>query len=112
MDAEACLRGTTVYLVDKRIDMLPDRLSSNLCSLRGGEERFAFSVLWELTPDGDVISQEFTKSIILSRAALTYQRAHEIILDKSDQVWPLPPFLLTFCKRDRCSRPLRKGSGA
>lgn len=46
MDAEAASRGTTVYLVDKRIDMLPALLGTNLCSLRPFVERLAFSVIW------------------------------------------------------------------
>jgi exoribonuclease R len=46
MDAEAAARGTTVYLVDKRIDMLPSLLGTNLCSLRPFVERLAFSAIW------------------------------------------------------------------
>ena len=46
MDTEAASRGTTVYLVDKRIDMLPALLGTNLCSLRPHVERLAFSVIW------------------------------------------------------------------
>lgn len=46
MDTEAAARGTTVYLVDKRIDMLPALLGTNLCSLRPHVERLAFSVIW------------------------------------------------------------------
>lgn len=46
MDNEAAARGTTVYLVDKRIDMLPELLGTNLCSLRPHVERLAFSVIW------------------------------------------------------------------
>ena len=46
MDAEAAARGTTVYLVDKRIDMLPALLGTNLCSLHPFVERLAFSVIW------------------------------------------------------------------
>jgi exosome complex exonuclease DIS3/RRP44 len=46
MDAEAAARGTTVYLVDQRIDMLPALLGTNLCSLRPYVERLAFSVIW------------------------------------------------------------------
>lgn len=46
MDAEAASRGTTVYLVDKRVDMLPHLLGTNLCSLRPFVERLAFTVLW------------------------------------------------------------------
>ena len=46
MDNEAAARGTTVYLVDKRIDMLPALLGTNLCSLRPHVERLAFSAIW------------------------------------------------------------------
>ncbi|KAJ8027840.1 Exosome complex exonuclease RRP44 [Holothuria leucospilota] len=83
LDEEASNRGTTVYLTDKRIDMVPDLLSSNLCSLRGGEERFAFSVLWEMTKNAEIIETKFMKSVIRSRAALTYEEAQLRIDDKS-----------------------------
>lgn len=66
LDREAGHRGTTVYLVDQRIDMVPELLSSNLCSLRGGVERLAFSAVWEVDGEGNVLSEEFHKSIIKS----------------------------------------------
>ncbi|GFU03397.1 exosome complex exonuclease RRP44 [Nephila pilipes] len=83
IDAEAAMRGTTVYLVDKRIDMVPELLSSNLCSLRGNEERFAFSVIWEMTSEAKILRSSFFKSIIKSKAALTYAEAQLRIDDKS-----------------------------
>ncbi|GIY42961.1 exosome complex exonuclease RRP44 [Caerostris darwini] len=83
IDAEAAMRGTTVYLVDKRIDMVPELLSSNLCSLRGNEERFAFSVIWEMTSDAKILRSSFFKSIIKSKAALTYAEAQMRIDDIS-----------------------------
>ena len=85
LDKEAANRGTTVYLSDRRIDMVPELLSSNLCSLRGGEERFAFSCIWEMTPTAEIISTRFTKSIIRSRAALTYTEA-QMRIDDSKQI--------------------------
>ncbi|CAG0895756.1 unnamed protein product, partial [Cyprideis torosa] len=86
IDQEAAMRGTTVYLVDNRIDMVPELLSSNLCSLLGKQERFAFSVLWEMKmEDAEVVSVKFGKSIISSRAALTYEAAQLRIDDASDQ---------------------------
>ncbi|KAL2912650.1 exosome catalytic subunit dis3 [Polyrhizophydium stewartii] len=75
MDLEARRRGTTVYLVDKRIDMLPGLLGTNLCSLRSNVDRLAFSCLWEITPDAEVVSTRFTKSVIRSKASLTYDEA-------------------------------------
>ena len=64
IDKEAANRSTTVYMTDRRIDMVPELLSSNLCSLRGGEERFAFSCVWEMTPQAEIINTKFHKSII------------------------------------------------
>ncbi|CAF2406785.1 unnamed protein product [Rotaria sp. Silwood2] len=78
LDLEARERGTTVYLTDRRIDMLPVLLSGNLCSLRGGEERFAFSVRWEITPDAKIVNTIFHKSIIKSKSAMTYEQAQTI----------------------------------
>ncbi|TFY83451.1 hypothetical protein EWM64_g562 [Hericium alpestre] len=75
MDDEAAARGTTVYLVDKRIDMLPSLLGTNLCSLRPNVERLAFSVIWELTPDAKIVNVRFTKSVIASKSAFTYEEA-------------------------------------
>ncbi|KAF4611727.1 hypothetical protein D9613_003992 [Agrocybe pediades] len=75
MDSEAASRGTTVYLVDKRIDMLPSLLGTNLCSLRPFVERLAFSAIWEMTPDAEIVNVRFTKSVIASKAAFTYEEA-------------------------------------
>ena len=77
MDSEAASRGTTVYLVDKRIDMLPSLLGTNLCSLRPIVERLAFSAIWEMTPEGEIVSTRFTKSVIASKEAFTYQAAQD-----------------------------------
>ncbi|GAA5882413.1 hypothetical protein JCM1840_000408 [Sporobolomyces johnsonii] len=77
MDAEAASRGTTVYLVDKRIDMLPHLLGTNLCSLRPYVERLAFSVIWELDENADIVNVRFTKSVIASKEAFTYEAAQK-----------------------------------
>jgi len=85
MDTEASMRGTTVYLVDKRIDMLPMLLGTDLCSLKPYVERFAFSVIWEVTPDAEIVSADYTKSIIRSREAFSYEAAQLRIDDKNQQ---------------------------
>jgi exosome complex exonuclease DIS3/RRP44 len=85
MDKEASMRGTTVYLVDKRIDMLPMLLGTDLCSLKPYVERYAFSVLWEITPNADIVSSVFTKSVIRSREAFSYEQAQIRIDDKAQQ---------------------------
>lgn len=85
LDKEAASRATTVYLVDKRIDMVPELLSSNLCSLRGNVERFAFSCIWELDDEANVLDTRFHKSVICSKQAMTYEEAQLIIDDASQQ---------------------------
>lgn len=85
MDTEASIRGTTVYLVDKRIDMLPPLLGTDLCSLKPYVERYAFSVLWELDSNADIINVRFTKSVIKSREAFSYEQAQLRIDDSSQQ---------------------------
>ncbi|KAI7647973.1 ribonuclease R, partial [Hortaea werneckii] len=85
MDKEASLRGTTVYLVDKRIDMLPSLLGTDLCSLKPYVERYAFSVIWELNENADIVNSSFTKSVIRSREAFAYEAAQLRIDDASQQ---------------------------
>ena len=85
VDKEAANRGTTVYLTDRRIDMVPELLSSNLCSLRPDEDRLAFSVVWEMTADAQIVKTDVTKSVIRSRKALTYAEAQMTIDDCSQE---------------------------
>lgn len=76
LDREAAARATTVYLVDRRIDMLPGLLGTDLCSLRSDANRLSFSCIWEVRPqDVSIVSTRFAKSIIRSRASLTYDQA-------------------------------------
>lgn len=85
MDQEASMRGTTVYLVDKRIDMLPMLLGTDLCSLKPYVERYAFSVIWEVTEDAEIVRSEFSKSVIKSKEAFSYEQAQIRIDDNSQQ---------------------------
>eukprot|EP00817_Percolomonadidae_sp_ATCC50343_P003542 CAMPEP_0117420558 /NCGR_PEP_ID=MMETSP0758-20121206/1868_1 /TAXON_ID=63605 /ORGANISM="Percolomonas cosmopolitus, Strain AE-1 (ATCC 50343)" /LENGTH=702 /DNA_ID=CAMNT_0005202239 /DNA_START=490 /DNA_END=2594 /DNA_ORIENTATION=- len=85
LDAEAAHRSTSVYLVHKRIDMLPKVLTEQLCSLRANVNRLAFSCIWEINPNTlEIISNEFHKSVIRSRAAFTYEQAQNIIDNQND----------------------------
>lgn len=79
LDDEAAERGCTVYLVDRRIEMLPSLLAGNFCSLRGGEERLAFSAVIRMNNDANVTGVEFGRSVIKSSAALTYEMAQNRI---------------------------------
>lgn len=79
LDIEARNRCTTVYLVDRRTDMLPKLLTENLCSLRADVDRLAFSVIWEVDGDANIIRTKYCKSIIRSRNAFTYQQAQDLM---------------------------------
>ena len=73
LDCEARNRSTSTYLVDRRLDMLPKLLTENLCSLVGGEDRFAFSVIVEMNDEAEVVNQKFVKTIIRSRKAMRFE---------------------------------------
>lgn len=111
MDLEASARGTTVYLVDKRIDMLPHLLGTDLCSLKPYVERYAFSVLWEMTPNAEVVSAEFTKSVIRSREAFSYEQAQKRIDDPS-QNDELTQSMRTLLRLSKILRQKRMDAGA
>ena len=111
LDKEAANRSTSVYLTDRRIDMVPELLSSNLCSLRGGVERFAFSCVWEMTPDANVVSTKFHKSIIKSRSAMTYEEAQNRIDDEKDDS-SITKSLRTLLKFSRILKQRRVENGS
>jgi exosome complex exonuclease DIS3/RRP44 len=79
IDLEAANRSTSTYLVNKRLDMLPALLTTDLCSLKANVDRYAFSVLWEVTPEAEIVNVDFKKTVIHSIAALTYQQAQSFI---------------------------------
>lgn len=79
IDKEASSRGNSVYFVGKAIPMLPEELSSNLCSLRPNEDRLTFSVIFEMTEKGAVLNHQISKTIINSKRRFTYDEAQKII---------------------------------
>ncbi len=83
LDKEAFERGTSVYLVDRVIPMLPERLSNGLCSLRPNEDKLCFSAVFELDKEANVVEQWFGKTIIHSDTRFSYEDAQEILENKS-----------------------------
>lgn len=81
LDMEARNRSTTVYFPDRRVDMLPPFISESLCSLVENRDRAAFSCIWRFDRDFNVVSTEFCRSLIRSRAALSYEEAYRMTLD-------------------------------
>ncbi|XP_031571497.1 DIS3-like exonuclease 1 [Actinia tenebrosa] len=77
-DAEARSRSTTVYLADRRYDMLPEVLSADLCSLISGVDRYAMSVIWEMDSSYNVINAWYGRTVIRSSYKLFYEVAQAI----------------------------------
>ncbi len=79
LDKEALERATSVYLVDRTIPMLPEKLSNKLCSLRPNEDKLCFSAVFEMTEKGKVISKWFGRTVINSNYRFDYDFAQSII---------------------------------
>ncbi|MEM6298244.1 MAG: ribonuclease R [Bacteroidota bacterium] len=79
LEKEAAKRATSVYLVDRVVPMLPERLSTGLCSLRPNEEKLTFSVVFEMDEDGKIYDKWFGRTVILSDRRFTYEEAQERI---------------------------------
>lgn len=110
LDIEARNRSTTVYFPDRRIDMLPGFLSSDLCSLHEDKDRAAFSCVMKFDMSFNLIGTEIHKSLIRSRAALSYQKAFEII--ESENTHPLQEALKLLLEIATTLRKRRINNGA
>ncbi len=82
LDKEAYRRGTSVYLADGVVPMLPEKLSNNLCSLRPNEDRLTYSAIMVVSPRGTVKDYQIAKSVIHSKRRFTYEEVQTIIKTK------------------------------
>ncbi len=79
LDKEAYNRGTSVYLVDRVIPMLPEKLSNGVCSLRPNEDKLAYSCFMEIAPNGKLVDHKIEETVIHSKKRFTYEQAQEVI---------------------------------
>jgi ribonuclease R len=79
LDKEALKRGTSVYLMNDVVPMLPEVLSNDICSLKEGIDRLTFTVLAEINPRGDIVDFSIAKSVINSKKRFTYEEVQKII---------------------------------
>jgi ribonuclease R len=84
LDLEARLRGTSVYFPDRAIPMLPQELSTDICSLRPGENRLVQSCIMQLDAEGRIESYEICEGVIRSAARMTYTKVHAILEGDAD----------------------------
>lgn len=85
IDQEAQKRATSIYLVDRTIPMLPERLCNFICSLRPNEEKLAFSAIFEMTENGEVKDYRIKHTVIKSDRRFTYEEAQEMIEGKDGE---------------------------
>ncbi len=102
LDKEAYRRGTSVYLIDKVVPMLPEQLSNSVCSLMPGEDRLTFSVFLTYDKQGRVVQTHFAKSIIRSSQRLAYEEALALLEDR--------PVKLAVGELDARTQPMLKAT--
>ena len=109
LDREALNRGTSVYLVDRVIPMLPHKLSNGICSLNAGVDRLALSCLMEINPKGEVVDYSIEETVIRVNERMTYTSVKKI-LEENDQeeIERYQELLPMFHKMEKLAEILRK----
>ena len=109
IDKEAVVRGTSIYLVDRTIPMLPERLSNGICSLVPDEDRLTFGAVFTMNAAGEIMDEWFGRTIIHSQKRFTYEEAQEVIDNKAG---PCVEALLSLHDIARRIREQRMEAGA
>lgn len=108
IDEEAYTRGTSIYLVDRVIPMLPERLSNELCSLRPNEDKLCMSVIIEMDPNAKVIRHKICRTVICSDYRLTYRQAQDILDNQvQDSQLKNPQLTIAINTLDQLAKQLR-----
>lgn len=111
IEKEAQKRGTSVYLVDRTIPMLPEVLSNDLCSLNPHEEKRAFAALFEINANAQIQNYRFAKTVIRSDKRFTYKTAQELLdADSSDDVFKNPLTILWDISQRLRQQRINKGA--
>ena len=107
LDKEAMERGTSVYLVDRVIPMLPHKLSNGICSLNPNVERLAISCVMEIDKNGNTVDYEIFESLIKSRIQMTYKKAN-LVIENNEIPDGYEPFVDKLKLMDELSQIIRK----
>jgi ribonuclease R len=108
LDLEARLRGTSVYFPDRAVPMLPQELSSDICSLRPAEDRLVLSCIMMIDPDGEILSYEVTTGVIRSVRRMTYTQVHAVITGDQQTREEFGPLVAEFERMYELARLLHK----
>ena len=104
IDKEARQRATSVYLVDRTIPMLPEVLSTDLCSLNPNEDRLSVSAVFELDSDAKIVSRWFGETVIHSDKRFTYENAQEVLDNQEGEMLEELNILHTLADKLRARR--------
>ncbi len=110
IDREAFKRATSVYLVDRTVPMLPEKLSNNLCSLRPREDRLAYSIIFEMDQEATILNQWIGRTVIYSDHRFTYEEAQEVIEGTIEGPYALELQQLNILAKKLKAKRLKKGS--
>lgn len=109
LDREAVLRGTSVYLVDRVIPMLPHQLSNGICSLNQGVERLALSCIMTITPAGEITDHKIAETVICVDRRMNYSDVAKILTDKDEAtIQEYEAFVPMFQEMEKLAMILRK----
>ena len=108
LDNEAYKRGTSVYLAEKVVPMLPEELSNGVCSLVPGEDRLAFSCFMVFSKDGRMLARRFAKTIIRSKARFTSEQVLRLLTGKGKTPGVKTAWIASIRKISRLAQTLRK----
>jgi ribonuclease R len=108
IDLEARLRGTSVYFPDRAVPMLPQELSSDICSLRPGNDRLVLSCIMMIDAQGEILSYEVTQGVIRSISRMTYTQVHDVIRGESNTREQFAPLVPEFERMYELARLLHK----
>ena len=109
LDKDAIKRGCSVYLADKVIPMLPEKLANKLCSLRPNEEKLCFSMVFIINSSGEIISDWLGKTIIKSKKRFTYNEAQNVLNNKQGEFFEELSTLNNLAEKLRTKR-IKEGS--
>ena len=106
LDEEAYERATSVYLVDRVVPMLPEILSNGACSLRPHEEKYTFSVVFEINSKAEVLHKWFGRTVTYSDARFAYEEAQHIIENPNDKSYSVPAEISITGKEYKIEKPI------
>lgn len=108
LDQEAIKRGTSVYMMDRVIPMLPPELSNGICSLNAKEDRFTISIIMEIDQQGKVVSSEIAKGIINVTKRMTYHMVSDILEENKQALKENAPYIEHFKRMKELSNILKE----